>query len=203
MAVGGLLHEEKEIVTEEVVSKIIARYYEYRDFDSWPLELRLWWWSFDLDHVDATNLHCKINRLPDQLGLAFSPAYGLYQIRRFGEGPKTYIQPELLTASPTVFHGAGRPYILVFTEDALSAYKVAKHGGVTTLPLYGTRSVTSEMKLIASRATKVYGWFDPDWAGDKCGLDLVRQVPGAELIHTAKQPKSVSILEIKDVVKGL
>lgn len=128
-----------------------------------------------------------------------------YQARATdGREPK-YLNPSTgkSKATPVYYHGdmAKRPKVLAFTEDILSAVRVARW--VPTCPLLGTTPGPEHMALLADDVTPVV-WLDGDAAGQegtlKCQTMFQWHPLPALTIHTDRDPKAYSNAEIQDIM---
>lgn len=122
-----------------------------------------------------------------------------WQGRRFGEGPKYLSWGRI--PEPVLFSGPGRT--VIFTEDAVSAIKVARRTNAS--PLFGSHVPANALKWASERFSGIGVWLDPDKAMEGSRAVLRAQAMGyvANGIYSPKDPKEHSDTEIASYVQTL
>lgn len=164
------------------------------DVSKWPVEARIWWYSYDLNDEDAKRWCLYYG---DRL---FMRAGGTWVGRSFASGRNKYVNYKH-TGKPAYFYYHDSLTSITVVEDVVSAYKVHK-AGYNVLALLGTKASTEELELITRFYEHVNVWLDPDTPGQMGATELFKRVNGlcSVMNVVAPQPKEVSYSRIKELL---
>lgn len=179
-----------------------------RNVQDWPLEAKLWWYSYGLTDEDAaaygvwyrpsvSRLFLPINGKRAAARFIYSPSthtakIGIYNAKYLEFSAKNKA-PQLLLTSPD------KPLFIV--EDVVSAYKLHK-AGANVLPLFGTSITDAEIAEV-SKFPIVVVWLDEDTAGITASTEVYNKVRSFTPAYTIclHQPKECSDYDLKRFVE--
>ena len=155
----------------------------------WSAEARLWWASYGLTELDATQHNVQFAN--DRLCISW---FGTWSCRGFNAAPKWLMYPSAFT----MYHSAGDDLKqVVLVEDVLSAIKI-KNAGYSVMPLFGT-AINTQHKAICAQHDSVIVWLDDDVAGQKATATAIKEISFNPVLTVRyKQPKECSYAEIKE-----
>lgn len=161
----------------------------------WSTEARIWWYSYDLNDVDAVrfNVQWDVAR-----GRLFMKAGGTWVGRGFGKGGRYVCYKQ--TDTPAYFYYSDSHNKIVVVEDVVSAYKVHK-AGYNVLALLGTKASDKQLELLYNYKDVII-WLDPDHPGQMGATELFKRINGVSDVMNvlAEQPKEVSYSRIKELL---
>jgi len=131
------------------------------DMADWPVEARLWWYSYELDQVDALVYGAKWSDAAGRLLLRATP--NIYQGRAFGAATPKYLTWKNAWDVVLFQQSASNQPRVIIVEDLVSAYKLHK-AGCDVVCLLGTKASEQDINAIA-RYDKALIWLDSDTAG--------------------------------------
>lgn len=161
--------------------------------DDWPPGARLWLYQAGLGRAEIGALGVYYHPPTDRVVLPVLEAGELvfWQARAWQKGrqPK-YLAPSADKSS--LIARWGRAESATLTEDILSAVKVGLSGG-EGWAVMGTNVNTRAVAELLRRGVPVNVWFDPDPAGQRGALKLIKQLRAYGLavrnILSARDPK--------------
>jgi hypothetical protein len=165
------------------------------DVSLWPVEARIWWYSYDLDDADAKRYNVQWSGAFARL---FMKAGGTWVGRGFDKGSRYVRYRE--TDMPAFFFHEGRIHDITVVEDVVSAYKVHK-AGYNVLALLGTKASEQQLDLLYNYK-HVNIWLDPDTPGQLGACALYKRINGiCDVMNVlTEQPKEVSYFRIKELL---
>ena len=184
----------KTPVITDLVGALSKGFYE-RDVLLWPVEARIWWYSYDLNNEDACIYNAQWDNAHKRL---FMQAGGTWVGRGFGKGSKYVCYKQ--TDMPAFFWHKYRDGGVTVVEDVVSAYKVHK-AGYNVLALLGTKASDKHLDLLY-KFKRVNVWLDPDTPGQIGATELFKRINGVcDVVNiVAEQPKEVSYSRIKELL---
>jgi hypothetical protein len=190
-------HDPIPLVGEEQIKDSYASCSS--DYDSMPIDWRMWLQSYGFGRVECMMLGIKHNTKGVILPITNNGKVSGYQIRTFN-GMMKY-----LTYATQRIHflpcDISKPVVIV--EDLLSSYKLWL-AGYNAIALMGTsvKVPYSELPLLGSNAVL---WLDADVAGSKAAMQLVRELDPlyAMRLIQYEQPKELSLDALKEMLDEL
>lgn len=125
----------------------------------WPVEARLWWYSYELTDVDALSYKAKWSKEANRLLLYANKT--CYQGRGFG------VLPKYLTwkwGNEPVYYLTPEAKRVIVVEDLVSSYKLHK-AGCSVVCLMGTKLNDATTNFICASFKEALVWLDNDTAG--------------------------------------
>lgn len=167
--------------------------------NSLPKDAIFWLKKYGLTNEEISNNNFVWDSLAERL---VYPVYGengeilFWQGRAFGKGPK-YISWGKI---PVEIYLGKLTRTLIFTEDVVSAIKVARH--TTASPLFGSNLPANRLNWACERFSGVGLWLDPDKRTESLKAVIRGQMVGHPVfgIYSDKDPKEHSDKEIELLV---
>lgn len=162
----------------------------------WPREAKLWLYKSGLTLEDIKEIGAYWSESTKRVVLPLNTVEGVmvgYIARAVYKGhtPKYLSYTPKLECSP-VGYGSNKA-VVVLTEDALSAYKVASRANVCAWPLLGTSLRSSYLTYLVKWNPHVVLWLDPDKGGDKARARILPTLFSVGLcvteVHSKTDPK--------------
>ena len=174
----------------------------------WPAPAMQWLLKAGIGEADAVDLGIYYHPPTRRVVVPYNGTHH-WQARAVMDGAK----PKYLAdKNPRQCHiqgdGVDEAWLpeVVLTEDLLSAYKVSLSGG-WALPLMGTTLHDEHIACLLRNTERVAVWLDPDEAGQRAALKVVKRLQVYGLVVTNivldKDPKYYTRHEIAELTRSI
>lgn len=200
------LHRISEFTEDErwtgldALRRVDAKEYwskSYSKCSDWPVNARLWWYSYELDEFDA--LVYGVRWCAQFARLFLRGSDDVYQGRTF-TGTNKYITWK---QSDQICHFTNYTRHVFIVEDLVSAYKIHKCGG-DSLCLLGTKISDQMVAHVIGHYNQATVWLDNDIAGKTGALNIYARLNSVVNCATLnkEQPKEIPLEELRRIVNA-
>jgi hypothetical protein len=165
------------------------------NIDDWPTDVKLWWYSYEMDQNDALRHNVRWHSAGGRLMLPALNA--LTQGRAFyGRTPKYLTWNQ---CSQVILYAATPKRKVYVVEDLLSAYKLDK-AGLNVCCLTGTTMDDMIASTLVSMFDHVVLWLDTDLAGYSGAVRIRSELSPlvTTTILSMHQPKEIPLSKLKE-----
>lgn len=198
-------YAEEEVSASAIPYRVVVTYFTpaKSEVSSWPLEAKLWWYSFEMtdDDARAYGVWWWPEAIRLMLPVGNTIAGKLITTETIKNAPRYKEYTDNKTACVLI----GNKYrdMLYIVEDPVSAYKLNKTG-VSVMCLFGTSATAYEI-VAATKYKQVAVWLDNDVAGKVHSPDIVKKLkPFSKVtVIDREQAKEINFPVLEKLVKDL